>query len=119
MSDYVEIFYDSQNDDQSSKYPFRTIIYVYNGEEKTAKFYKKQPYYKFDSIQLENYFLKINKKKEIKTISNIISKYIGDERIINYTLNNKVNELHFDKEDEEYYFSNNKIKEMLNDKNDK
>lgn len=122
MSDFVEIVYDSFLDYQPSNYPYRIIRYRCNSKESSLKIYKKDLKYNFSTDELENYIKKINKPAKTLSsisVSNIISKYNGDERIINYTLNNKVNELHFDKEDEEYYFSINKIKEMLNDKNDK
>ena len=113
MKDYIEILYDSFLDYQPSNYPYRIIRYVFNSEEGSLKFYKKQPEYRFDSFEIENYIKNKHQKASYKDISEIVSKFIGDERIINYKLNNKMKEIHFDREDKEYYYNRDEIKNIL------
>ncbi len=113
MTEYLNIDYDSFLDDQPSNYPFRIIRYNYNNNCGMLKFYKKQKEYNYSSNVIESY-IRNKFSKLIKKITIISDKFIGDERIVNYTVGEQVLEIHFDREDKEYYFTDTQIISYLN-----
>lgn len=111
MSNF-EILYDSRLDYQPSNYPFRIIRYRLDNSYKEIRFYKKQKEFYFSDIMLKKYIVSLN-KPTYNSISNVTTKYIGDEKIVNYTLNKQVFELHYDKDDKEFYFDKNELKNYI------
>lgn len=107
-----EILYDNRSDYQPSNYPFRIVRYVLNGVSKEIRFYKKQKEYNYDDIMLEKYIISLN-KRAYKRVTNIVSKFIGNERIVNYTINKQVFELHFDRDDKEFFIENDELKKYI------
>lgn len=107
-----EILYDSRLDYQQSKYPYRIIRYCFNNTYREIRFYKKQKEFYFDDIKLEKYIVSTN-NHSYNNISDIFIKCIGDEKIVNYTFNKQIFELHYDKDDEEFYFDKNELKKYI------
>lgn len=112
MNEYFEILYDSRNDENPSNIPFRIIHGIYNGEEFHLNLYKKQKEYYYDDLMIEQY-IKSKKKCAYKEISNIYDQFIGDERIVYYTLENQLYNIRYDRDDEEYFKPLDEIKEEL------